>query len=136
MKDDCGIMFLPYLPLCRTLTQEQWLDMEKRARAGKAFAKVRLSNPSPSYRCKRGEVKAVEAYKDERRVCLRIETVNICDEKGFMTLLGTSDREDIWFGEAELHEFELYGSDGELVATGDSLAEVNLKAAAVGRPQL
>ena len=107
-----GIVFCNYIP--KQLTEEEWEKREKMNRAGKTYAKVKKSNPNPSYRCKRGQVvqQSPEGY------CLEIETVNTVNDSGFSTLIGVlypHGYEKIWFDHDEVEGFETYDENGELV---------------------
>ena len=95
-----------------TLSLEEWENREKQSRARKTYAKVKKSNPNPSYRCKRGQV--VEMRPNE--YCLEIETVNTTNEEGFSTLMGVTypqGYEKIWFNADEVENFESYDENGE-----------------------
>jgi hypothetical protein len=107
-----GIVYCNYIPV--TLLPDELKKRERMNRAGKTYAKVKKSNPNPSYRCKRGQViqQSPEGY------CLEIETVNRTDEEGFSTLIGVlypHGYEKIWFEHDEVEDFESYDENGELV---------------------
>lgn len=107
-----GIIYCNYVP--KQLTEEEWKKHEKMNRAGKTYAKVKRSNPNPSYRCKRGQIvqQSPEGY------CLEIETVNTTNEEGFSTWIGVlypHGYEKIWFDHDEVEDFETYDENGELV---------------------
>lgn len=96
----------------KTLSQEEWEKCEKMNRAGKTYAKVKRSNPNPSYRCKRGQV----VDKSPTGYCLEIETVNTVSDSGFSTLIGViypHGYEKIWFNADEVEDFESYDENGE-----------------------
>ena len=107
-----GIIHVSYVPM--TLSKEEWEKREKMNRVGKTYAKVKKSNPNPSYRCKRGQV----VDKNPTGYCLEIETVNTVDDSGFSTWIGVMyphGYEKIWFNADELENFETYDENGELV---------------------
>ena len=96
-----------------TLSPEEWEKREKMNRAGKTYAKVKKSNPNPSYRCKRGQV----VNRSPTGYCLEIETVNTVDDSGFSTLIGVlypNGYKKIWFNTDEVEGFETYDENGEL----------------------
>lgn len=108
-----GIVYCDYIPV--QLSEEQAKEMQRRERAGSTYARVKLSNPNPRYRLKRGVVKNTFERDGNKMVCLAIETLNTCSENGCMTLMGTSETEDIWFNEDELEGFVTYDADGNEV---------------------
>ena len=113
---DSGIIYVPFIPLQLVETDEEREARVKRERAGKSYAKVKLSNDNPFYRHKRGEI--VDKDLAAKRYCLEIETVNRCSENGYYTLIGViypHGYEKIWFNEDELTNFETYDENGELV---------------------
>ena len=109
------IVFAPYIPKQIVETDEEREARVKRDRADKSYAKVKLSNINPHYRCKRGEI--VDRDQLNKKVCLEIETFNYCTEDGRMTWVGTTRSHDkkIWFDEDELENFETYDENGNLV---------------------
>lgn len=112
---DSGIIYVPFIPLQLVETDEEREARVKRERAGKSYAKVKLSNSNPHYRCKRGEI--VEKDPLAKKICLEIETWNYCSEDGRMTWVGVlkSQYKKIWFDEDELTNFETYDENGELI---------------------
>lgn len=111
--EDSGIIYLPYIPMQIVETDEEREARVKRDRAGKSYAKVKLSNSNPYYRCKRGEI--VDKDPLTKKICLEIETLNSCSESGCMTLIGVmrSQYKKIWFDEDELTQFESYDENGD-----------------------
>lgn len=111
--EDSGIVYIPYIPVQIVETDEEREARVKRNRAGKSYAKVKLSNSNPHYRCKRGEIVDKDPLK--KKICLEIETWNSCSESGCMTLVGVlrSQYKKIWFDEDELTNFETYDENGE-----------------------
>ena len=113
---NCGIIYVPCIPKQIVETDEEREARVKRERAGKSYAKVKLSNGNPHYRHKRGEI--VDRDLANKRYRLEIETVNTCSKNGHYTWIGVmypNDYEKIWFNEAELSNFETYDENGELV---------------------
>lgn len=110
---NCSIIYVPYIPKQIVETDEEREARVKRERAGKSYAKVKLSNDNPHYRCKRGEI--VEKDPLTKKICLEIETWNSCSKSGCMTLVGVmrSQYKKIWFDENELTNFETYDENGE-----------------------
>lgn len=111
-----GIIYVPYIPKQIVETDEEREARVKRARAGKSYAKVKLSNDNPHYRHKRGEI--VDRDLANKRYRLEIETVNTCSKNGHYTWIGVmypNGYEKIWFNEDELSNFETYDENGELV---------------------
>ena len=110
-----GIIYVPYIPMQIIETDEEREARVKHNRAGKSYAKVKLSNCNPLYRCKRGEI--VERDPLTKKICLEIETWNSCSESGCMTLVAVarSQYKKIWFDEDELTNFETYNENGDLV---------------------
>lgn len=109
------IVYVPYIPKQIVETDEEREARVKRDRASKSYAKVKLSNNNPHYRCKRGEI--VERDPLNKKVCLEIETFNYCSKDGHMTWVGTTryHNKKIWFDEDELENFESYDENGDLV---------------------
>ncbi len=109
------IVYVPYIPKQIVETDEERETRVKRERAGKSYAKVKLSNDNPHYRCKRGEI--VEKDPLTKKICLEIETWNSCSKSGCMTLVAVarSRYKKIWFDEDELSNFETYDENGDLV---------------------
>lgn len=109
-----GIVYAPYIPKQIVETDEEREARVKRDRAGKSYAKVKLSNRNPHYRCKRGEI--VDRDQLNKKVCLEIETWNTCTESGHMTWVAvmSSQYKKIWFDEDELENFETYDENGDL----------------------
>ena len=110
------IVHIPYIPMQIVETDEEREARIKRERAGKSYAKVKLSNDNPRYRHKRGAV--VDRDQENKRYCLEIETVNRCSKDGNSTWIGVMyphGYEKIWFDEDELSNFETYDENGELV---------------------
>ena len=110
------IVYAPYIPKQIVETDEEREARVKRDRAGKSYAKVKLSNSNPRYRCKRGEI--VDRDQLNKKVCLEIETWNICTESGHMTwvaVIGSRYNKKIWFNEDELENFESYDENGDLM---------------------
>lgn len=110
MSENSGIVYSKYVPII--LSQEEWKKREKKNRAGKTYAKVKKSNPNPSYRCKRGQI----VDKSPSGYCLEIETVNTVSDSGFSTLIGViypHGYEKIWFNADEVEDFETYDENGE-----------------------
>ena len=129
LQDDCGyvlcgyrgnkpesscIVFAPYIPKQIVETDEEREARVKRDRAGKSYAKVKMSNINPHYRCKRGEI--VDRDQLNKKVCLEIETWNTCTESGHMTWVAVmpSQYKKIWFNEYELENFETFDENGDL----------------------
>lgn len=110
-----GIVYAPYIPKQIVETDEEREARVKCSRAGKSYAKVKLSNSNPHYRCKRGEI--VDRDLLNKKVCLEIETWNTCTESGHMTWVAVmpSQYKKIWFDEDELTQFETYDENGELI---------------------
>ena len=110
-----SVIYVPYIPLQIVETDEEREARIKRGRAGKSYAKVKLSNDNPHYRCKRGEI--IDRDPTNKRYCLEIETWNSCSKNGCMTLVAVarSQYKKIWFDEDELTNFETYDENGELV---------------------
>ena len=108
------IVYYPYIPKQIVETDEEREARVKRNRAGKSYAKVKLSNSNPHYRCKRGEI--VGRDQLNKKVCLEIETWNTCTESGHMTWVAVmpSQYKKIWFAEDELENFETYDENGDL----------------------
>lgn len=105
-----GIVYCNYFP--KQLTEEEWEKHEKIKRAGKTYAKVKKSNPNPSYRCKRGQI----VEKSPTGYCLEIETVNTVSDSGFSTMIGVlypHGYKKIWFNADEVEDFESYDENGE-----------------------
>ena len=113
---DSGIVYAQYIPMQIVETDEERNARVKRERAGKSYAKVKLSNDNPRYRCKRGEI--VDKDLTNKRYCLEIDTVNCCSKSGHTTWIGVmypSGYEKIWFNEDELSNFETYDENGDLI---------------------
>ena len=111
-----GIIYVQYIPKQIVETDEEREARVKRERAGKSYAKVKLSNDNPQYRCKRGEI--IDRDLTNKRYCLEIETVNTCSKNGHSTWIGVMyphGYKKIWFNEDELSNFETYDENGELV---------------------
>lgn len=108
-----GIVYVPYIPKQIVETDEEREARVKRDRARKSYAKVKLSNSNPRYRCKRGEI--VDKDPLTKKICLEIETRNFCSESGCMTLVAVprSQYKKIWFNEDELTQFESFDENGE-----------------------
>lgn len=108
-----GIVYIPYIPKQIIETDEEREARVKKERAGKSYAKVKLSNSNPHYRCKRGEI--VDRDPLAKKICLEIETFNSCSKNGCMTLVGVmlSQYKKIWFDEDELTQFESFDENGE-----------------------
>ena len=109
------IVFAPYIPKQIVETDEEREARVKRDRAGKSYAKVKMSNVNPQYRCKQGEI--VDRDPLNKKVCLEIETFNSCSKDGHMTWVAVTRRfyKKIWFDEDELENFETYDENGEIV---------------------
>ena len=103
-----GIVYAPYIPKQIVETDEELEARVKRSRAGKSYAKVKLSNSNPHYRCKRGEIV-------DRDPLNKIETWNTCTESGHMSWVAVmpSHYKKIWFDEDELENFESYDENGD-----------------------
>ena len=115
---NCGVVYVPYIPVQIVETQEEMQARLRRQRAGKMFARVKKVNENPHYRSKRGEiVKTMTSAGGKKLFCLNIETINTCSKNGCMTLVGVSKScyVDIWFPEDDLTDFEVYDKDGNLV---------------------
>ena len=112
-QENSCIVFAPYIPKQIVETDEEREARVKRDRAGKSYAKVKLSNRNPHYRCKRGEI--VDRDPLNKKVCLEIETWNTCTESGRMTWVAVmpSQYKKIWFDEDELENFETYDENGD-----------------------
>lgn len=112
--ENSGIIHVPFIPIQIIETDEEREARVKRDRAGKSYAKVKMSNSNPHYRCKRGEI--VDRDLLNKKVCLEIETFNYCSKDGHMTWVGTtrSHNKKIWFDEDELENFETYDENGDL----------------------
>lgn len=113
--ENSGIIYVPYIPKQIVETDEEREARVKRERAGKSYAKVKLSNSNPHYRCKRGEIVGKDPLA--KKICLEIETWNYCSKDGRMTWVGVlkSQYKKIWFDEDELTQFESFDENGELV---------------------
>lgn len=115
-KDNAGIVFSKYIPLMLVETDEERNARIKKERAGKSFAKVKLSNGNSHYRHKRGQI--VDKDEHYNRYRLEIETVNTCSPSGCYTLIGVlypHGYEKIWFDKDELENFEAYDENGDKV---------------------
>lgn len=110
-----GIVYVPYIPMQIVETDEEREARVKHSRASKSYAKVKLSNNNPHYRCKRGEIVVRDPL--DKKVCLEIETWNTCTESGHMTWVAVmpSQYKKIWFDEDELENFESYDENGDLM---------------------
>lgn len=111
--EDPGLVYVPYIPLQIVETDEEREARVKRNRAGKSYAKVKLSNGNPYYRCKSGEIVGRDPLS--KKICLEIETFNYCLENGCMSLVGVtrSHYKKIWFDEDELTQFESFDENGD-----------------------
>ena len=111
--ENSSMVYAPYIPVQIVETDEKREARVKRNRAGKSYAKVKLSNSNQYYRCKRGEI--VDRDQLNKKVCLKIETFNSCSKSGYMTLVGVSRAhyKKIWFDEDELENFESYDENGD-----------------------
>ena len=121
-----GIVYMNYIPVQIVETQEEMQERLRKERAGKMFARVKMTNDNSKYRSKRGEViNTMESDNGKKMFCLRIETVNTCNKSGFMTLVGVlkSSYIGVWFPEDELTDFEVYDKDGKLVELTYKLEE-------------
>ena len=99
---NAGIVYFPYIPKQIVETDEEREARVKRNRAGKSYAKVKLSNSNQHFRCKHGEI--VDRDPLNKKVCLKIETFNTCTKNGHMTWVAVmpSQYKKIWFDEDEL----------------------------------
>lgn len=96
------------------LSEGEWKERERKNRASKKYATVKLSNPNAYHRGKRGQI--VESGNGKS--CLEIETVNSCTPSGCHTLVGVvypHGYEKIWFDDSELENFESYDGEGNLM---------------------
>ena len=109
------IVYAPYIPKQIVETDEEREARVKRSRASKSYAKVKLSNSNPRYRCKRGEI--VDKDPLTKKICLEIETWNYCSKDGRMTWVAVSQShyKKIWFNEDELTQFESFDENGDLM---------------------
>lgn len=118
-KPECGIVHVTDLPMMIIETDEERSARVKRERAGKKFARVKLSNEDCRKRGKRGEIVASKVENGKQLHCLNIELINTCSKNGHRTLLGVFKSKDtyndIWFMEDELENFEKYDENGELI---------------------
>ena len=107
------VVYIPYIPMQIVETDEAREARVKRNRAGKSYAKVKMSNSNPHYRCKRGEI--VKRDQLNKKVCLEIETFNYCSNDGHMTWVAVLRKyyKKIWFDEDELENFESYDENGD-----------------------
>ena len=112
-----GIVYVPYIPKQIVETDEEREARVKRERAGKKFAKVKLSYPDANKRGKRGEIVGSKVEDGKQMHCLNIELVNTCSPNGCMTWIGVlkskDTYKDVWFNEDELENFEEYDENGE-----------------------
>lgn len=111
-----GVIYIPYIPKQIVETDEEREARVKRERAGKSYAKVKLSNDNPHYRHKRGEI--VDKDPITKKYCLEIETVNMCSKNGCQTWIGVMyphGYKKIWFDEDELSNFETYDENGNSI---------------------
>ena len=109
--ESTGIVYLNYIPV--QLTKADAEKCMKVLRAGKTYARVKLSNPNPKYRGKRGIVWET----DGDGFLLEIETVNATYRNECSTLIGVvypNGYKKIWFNADEVEDFETYGGNGDL----------------------
>ena len=114
-----GIIYVPYVPVQIHETDEEREARIKRERAGKKFAKVKLSYPHVNKRGKHGEIVGSKVEDGKLMHCLSIELVNTCSPDGYMSLIGVvkskDTYKDVWFCEDELEKFEEYDDNGDLI---------------------
>lgn len=115
------VIYCPYVPVQVSLTPEQAAAKMKKNRAGKTYAKVKLSHPDAHYRCKRGEVLETVKTDHGNKYKLHIDVLNTCSENGYMTLLGvmSTGYKDVWFYENDLKDFESYDDNGDYTETSN-----------------
>ena len=82
------IIHVPYVPVMFVETDEERTARNKRERAGKGFASVKLSNEDCRKRGKRGEIVASKVENGKQLHCLNIELINTCSKNGCHTLIG------------------------------------------------
>ena len=107
------IIYCKYIPIQIVETDEEREARYKRERAGKKYARVKLSNGNSHHRGKRGQI----LDSGNGKSLLEIETVNSCSSSGCHTLMGVvypHGYEKIWFEDSELEKFEEYDENGEL----------------------
>lgn len=113
-----GIVYCNYFP--KQISAEEMEEMERKFRAGKTYAKVKLAHPNPSYRGKRGIIWETNFINGEEQCLLEIETVNITRENGCTTWIGVTyptGYSKIWFPRAMLENFEKYDENGDIILT-------------------
>jgi hypothetical protein len=111
-----GIVYCNYVP--KMVSHEEMEEHERKFRAGKTYAKVKLAHPNPSYRGKRGIIWETKFLNGEEQCLLEIETLNTTRENGCTTWIGVTyptGYTKIWFPKAVLEDFETYDENGELV---------------------
>ena len=111
-----GIVYCNYVP--HQLTGEEMEERERKFRAGKTYAKVKLVHPNPSYRGKRGIIWETNFLNGEEQCLLEIETLNTTRENGCTTWIGVTypiGYTKIWFPKTALEDFESYDENGEPV---------------------
>ena len=112
-----GVVYSSYIPIQIIETDEERKARIKRERAGKKFAKVRLSHPDTHKRGKRGEIVDSKVENGKQMHCLNIEIINTCTKNGSCSWIGfiksKDTYKDIWFYEDELECFEEYDSNGD-----------------------
>ena len=111
-----GIVYCNYIP--KQISHEEMEEIERKFRAGKTYAKVKLAHPNPSYRGKRGIIWETNFLNGEEQCLLEIETLNTTRENGCTTWIGVTyptGYTKIWFPKAVLEDFETYDENGELV---------------------
>ena len=110
-----GIVYCNYIP--KQISHEEMEERERKFRAGKTYAKVKLEHPNPSYRGKRGIIWETNFLNGEEQCLLEIETMNTTWEDGHSTWIGVTyptGYTKIWFPKAVLEDFEEYDENGEL----------------------
>ena len=114
-----GIVYSSYIPIQITETDEEREARIKRERAGKKFAKVKLSHSDPHKRGKRGEIVTSKIENGKQMHCLNIEVINTCSKDGCYSWVGVikskDTYKDVWFYEDELENFEEYDCNGDKI---------------------
>ncbi len=117
--ENAEIIYVPYIPVQMHETDEEREARIKRERAGKKFARVKLSYPHANKRRKHGEIVDSKVEDGKLMYCLNIEIVNTCSKDGFMSLIGVVKSKDtyknVWFYEDELEKFETYDDNGDMI---------------------
>lgn len=113
---NCGVVYMPYVPI--SITADEAEQLKKQKRANSTYVTISLDHPCANVRNKRGKVLDIRVTVDGvKTFCVLIDKINTCYKNGSHTFIGVpeSSYEEEWIDEKYITNIEAYDENGNNV---------------------